>query len=202
MNITCQNCQTKLNIPENKILKDKDSVFKCPKCKEKVIVPLLKKPAAAPEKKAPQAGFSFAQKQNALICIDDPAARKSAFAVVNSMEFNAEMVMDVKDAMERMEYHIYHLVILDERFDESSGAADLLAWMNEMDMSLRRRICLVLISDNFNSNDGMSALHTSVNDVVNREDIAHLNSFLTQILQEHANFYHVFNQSLKQAGKI
>ncbi len=201
MNVTCHHCKTKLNIPGHKISRDKESIFKCPKCKEKVTVPIPKKPAPAVEKTKNISNLSFEDRKNALVCIEDPVMKKSVFSVINQMGFNAETVIDVKDALDRMEYHIYHLLIIDEAFDENKGTQRILDRMNTIDMSLRRRICLVLISSKYNSNDNMAALHSSVNNMIHLDDIAHLGSFLTQILMDHKNFYSVYNESLKQVGK-
>ena len=71
--------------------------------------------------------------------------------------------------------------------------------LNNIDMSLRRRICLVKISRDTATNDNMTALHESVNAVINSNDINHIDSFLSRALSEHKNFYTVYNDSLRQA---
>ncbi len=70
-----------------------------------------------------------------------------------------------------------------------------------MDMYLRRRICLVLLSNRFQTNDNMATLHSSVNNILNVRDITHVESFLTRVILDHKNLYTVFNESLKLAGK-
>lgn len=201
MNITCQHCKTKLNIPDQKISKDKESVFKCPKCKERIIVPAKRNAAPEPETGRIASNLSFEDRQNALVCIDDPGLKKNVFSTVKGMGFNTEIPMDTTDALERMEYHVYHLVVADESFDENKGLKKILDRMDAIDMSLRRRICLILVSSKHNSYDHMSALHASVNNIIHKDDIPHLESFLTKVLTEHKNFYTVYNDSLKQAGK-
>ncbi len=202
MNITCQHCKTKLNVPDHKISRDKESVFKCPKCKEKISVPAIKKSKNAPEKPKAASTLSFDERKNALICIEEQALKKNVFSVIKQMGFDTEIPMDTKDALERMEYHVYHLVVVDESFDRNTGAKGILEKMDTIDMSLRRRICLVLVSSKYNSNDNMAALHASVNSIIHTDDMPHLDSFLTQVLMEHKNFYTVYNDSLNQAGKV
>lgn len=201
MNVICQQCKTKLNIPENKLLQGRESVFKCPKCKEKITVPPVNKPNPSTLNTSDISKNIFEGRENAMICIEDPAMKKKVFSMITQMGFNAETVIDVKDALDRMEYHVYHLVILDEDFDEKKGTQRILNRMNTIDMSLRRQICLVLISSRYNSNDNMAALHASVNNIIHMDDISHLDSFLSQILLDHKNFYIVYNESLKQTGK-
>ncbi|MBU1342118.1 MAG: zinc-ribbon domain-containing protein [Proteobacteria bacterium] len=201
MNVTCHNCKTKLNIPDHKIPKDKEASFKCPKCKETVLVPALAQQKPAGEIKRQPNPISFEERQNALVCIEDSELKKKVYAIIQQMGFNAEAVTDTKAALNKMEYHIYHLVIIDEAFEPTMGISGIIDRMNTIDMSLRRRICLVLVSSKYNSNDNMVALHSSVNAIIHRDDIPHLEPFLSKVLIEHKNFYTVYSESLRLAGK-
>jgi hypothetical protein len=118
------------------------------------------------------------------------------------MGLNADAVNNTQAALKRFEYHMYHLVIVDGTFDQNRGAQSIIDRMNTIDMSLRRRICLVWINNKFNTYDNMAALHFSVNAVFNQGDILHFESFLSRVLLEHKQFYTVYNESLKLAGKI
>jgi hypothetical protein len=40
MEIICDSCQKKLNIPDNKIPKDRNAYFNCPGCKNRIAVNL------------------------------------------------------------------------------------------------------------------------------------------------------------------
>lgn len=193
MNVTCHNCKTKLNIPDHKIPKDKDLTLACPKCKEKIRIPVVKQQKSAQ--------LSLEDRLNALVCIDDNDVKKKAVSIIGQMGLTAKIAVDTKSALNKMEYHIYHLVIIDETFDRKKGISGMMDRMNAIDMSLRRRICLVLISDKFTTNDNMAALHASVNSVIHRDDIIHLETFLSGVLADHKNFYTVYNDSLKLAGK-
>ncbi len=193
MNVTCRNCKTKLNIQDHKIPKDKDLTLACPKCKEKIRIPVVKQQKSAQ--------LSLEDRLNALVCIDDNDVKKKVISIIGQMGLTAEIAVDTKSALNKMEYHIYHLVIIDEIFDRKKGISGMMDRMNTIDMSLRRRICLVLISDKFTTNDNMAALHASVNSVIHREDIIHLETFLSGVLADHKNFYTVYNDSLKLSGK-
>ncbi len=199
MNITCQHCQTKLNIPDEKITPDKDVAFKCPKCQEKILIPAIRKPSSPP---AGMAHLPFEERKNALICIKDPLLQKQVHHIVAQMGFNAEIPMDVKDAVSRMEYHVYHLILIDESFDPGKASRPgIFHRLNTMDMSLRRRICFVMVSTAFNSNDNMAALNNSVNNMIHIDDIPRLDAFLSQALMDHKQIYSVYQDSLRQAGK-
>ncbi len=170
MNITCENCKTKLNIPDNKIAKDKESSFKCPKCKEKILVPAAKQQKEGGEKKRQVFSHSFDEQQNALICIDDADLKKKAYSLVKQMGINVDTVKDAAAALKKMEYHMYHVVIIDDSFDQNKGLSSIIDRMNTIDMSLRRRICLVYISREYKTNDNMAAMHISVNNIIHIDE--------------------------------
>jgi predicted Zn finger-like uncharacterized protein len=197
MNVTCHNCKTKLNIPNDKIPKDKESTFKCPKCREKIQIPALNQQNPVKEKTSQNFQYSFEERQNALVCIGNDALKNNVYPIIRQMGFNAEVLADTRSALNKMEYHIYHLVIVDDAFDQNLGITGILDRMNAIDMSLRRRICLVWISSKFNTNDDMAALHSSVNSVVHINDALYLEAFLLKVLLEHKNFYTVYNGSLE-----
>ena len=196
MEVTCKNCKLKLTIPDHKIPKDKDSRIKCPKCKEQIKVPAVK---------LVKQNFNFSLEKElntlALVCVSSGDLQKEIYSVVSGIGFDAKEVTTTKEALKELEYHIYPLVIIDEAFDQNRGSEDIIARLNTIDMSLRRKICLVLISKKFNTDDHMSALHTSVNSIVSINDIAHFTNLLSNILTEHRNFYTIYNASLKPAGR-
>jgi len=137
----------------------------------------------------------------ALICINDDDLGTKVVLAVKQLGLNTEAVTNTKDALKRLEYHIYNLVIIDDEFDQNKGMAGIIDRMNTMDMSLRRRICLVWVSNKFNTNDNFASLHFSVNSILHKGDIPHLKPFLSSALLEHKHFYTIYNDSLKLAGK-
>jgi len=203
MNITCHNCNTKLNIPDHKLPKDKESTVICPKCREKIQVPVaLKLHPPVEEKKTPFLQRRLEDRLNALICIDRAELKSKINSVLDQMGLNAEVAVDMRAAFNKMEYNAYPLLILDDDFDpDNKGAKGIIEKTSVIDMSLRRRICIVLISQQFNTNDNMAALHSSVNNVIHQDDIHHMEAFLSKALADHKNLYSIYNESLKLAGK-
>ncbi len=201
MNVTCHYCNTKLNIPDHKIPKDKNTAVTCPQCKEKIPIHPQKITRQVDEDKKSAPRVSFEDRRNALVCVGDDVAQKKVHNALKFMGFDIQSVKTADAALSKMEYRIYHMVILDETFDQNLGMSRVIKKMNIMDMYLRRRICLVLLSNRFQTNDNMATLHSSVNNILNVRDITHVESFLTRVILDHKNLYTVFNESLKLAGK-
>src|SRR3989339_2016155 len=203
MNITCHNCNTKLNIPDHKLPKDKESTVVCPKCREKIQVPAApKSQPPVDEKKNSFYQRRFEDRLNALVCVDRAELKPKINSVLDLMGLNAEAAVDMRGAFKKMEYNAYQLLILEDDFDsENKGATGIIERMNAIDMSLRRKICIVLISRKFNTNDNMAALHSSVNNIIHQDDIHHMEAFLSKAVAEHKNLYSIYNESLKLVGK-
>ena len=209
MNITCPHCKTRLNIPDHKIPRDKDSSFKCPKCQEKVQVLASQlnlsfsgsQKNEDPKKESIETGIPSVQgREQALVCMDDSPARDKLVAVLQGLWFHVEATGSTSAALKKMAYQSYPLVLLSESFGQNKGFLAMATHMNELDMSLRRRICLVLFSDRLPTGDPMSALHSSVNYIVGSDSLNHVEVILTVALTEHQTFYTVYNESMKAAG--
>lgn len=202
MNVICQQCNAEFNIPDQKIPKDKDSSVKCPKCSEKIVVPAERKGTVQTvEKKNNPIGLLFQDRQKALICTDDRMLLKKLYSTIKQNGFQVEIAKDSKSALNRLEYYIYPLMVIDEAVEIDQGFKKIIEKMNTIDMSVRRRICIVRIRKNVDTNNNMAALHASVNSIIQKDDISHFDSFLMSCLAEYRNLYTVYNESLKLAGK-
>ena len=201
MNITCHNCQSKLNIPDDKLPKDKEALIRCPKCKEKIQIPAAI-PYESVEEKKLLSKLPLENGSNALICIDRSDLKQKVSSSLDQMGINTDIAIEMRAALKKMEYTIYNLLLLEDEFDrENNGAAGIIDRVNAIDTSMRRRTCIVLINQKFNTNDNMAALHSSVNNVIHQDDIHHMESFLSKALADHKNLYSIYNESLKLVGK-
>jgi len=204
MNITCPHCSAKLNIPDEKIPRDRDTAFKCPKCRESVQIKAARQGGISGKSASESGGGAPGSHQaDVLICMENEKARALAMEAVQQAGWTAEVALSVAQSLEKMEYQIYPLVLMDDSFNAD---AQMAAYLNELDMSLRRRICLVLVCRDSETGDPMAAMHASSNFVVNTRDAGQRGkSFFSGILSnarsDHKNFYRVYNDSMKAAGK-
>ena len=221
MNITCPHCRAKLSVPDHKIPKGKDSSFKCPKCQDKIQILASQDPSGtgfskkegvkpgfmekSPLEKDPlgkdvmgPGGGAIQGQKNALVVMADSTGRSKLLAAVAGLGFTVEISDSISDALKKMDYQLYPLVVVEDKLAPNNAGA-MFTHMNELDMSLRRRICLILVGDQLPTGDPMAALHASVNYILGLQD--HVAQLLSTALAEHRNFYTVYNDSLRAAGK-
>jgi len=201
MNITCQHCQAKLNLPDDKIPKDRDSSFKCPKCRESIVIKAGG--SASPSRKNMPAGGDLSHRVEVLVCVADPKLCDRVLSSAQLSGWKAEAADSVRAALKRLAYEIFPLIIIDETFDDQGM---MKTYLNELDMTLRRRICLVRILSEVKTGDSMVALHTSSNFVINAGDITRIgeegvNVLLSSARSDHDDFYRVYTDSMRAAGK-
>jgi len=203
MNIRCRHCKSQFNIPDHKLPKDKDAVFTCPKCKEKIQISVAKNPgkekiadAAVP---ASGTGFPFQSRERALVLVADTLFQKSAHDAVRQLGYGVDTAPDQGEAAKKIAYHVYPLILLGQGFDR--GSQSIAGHMNTLDMSIRRMTCLVVMGQQFKTGDPMAALHASADYVVGPDNLEHLPSFLAAALKHHKDFYRVYMDSLKIVGK-
>lgn len=203
MNVICRQCKAKISIPDNKIPRDQDATITCPKCKGKILIPAAQPASGSTLEEKPNrpSRLAFVDRINAMVCVGDPALRGKVSYTAKEVGCSVLEAMDTKTAIEKMDYQVFHLVIVDQTFDQSKGMDLIISKMNTMDMSHRRKICFMLIRTDIGTDDAMAALHISANSVINLNDIAHLEPFMVKALEEHKQLYTVYNESLKSAGK-
>jgi len=214
MKIACPTCSRDVTLPDDKIPKNKDFSFKCPKCGALV-------PVKAPGKvSAGNPGGGFEQNtvgmgpddmsklkasgaKKALVCLAPCLGRNRIMAGLENAGFTAHVPETLAQAVKNLKYYVYPMVVLDEAFDADKTMA---ANMNNMDMFLRRKTCLVRIGPDFETGNAMTALNLSANYVIKsqdleQEDASLVNNVLAVVLSEHEQMYAVFNDSMKAVGK-
>jgi len=222
MEVTCENCTTKLNIPDQKIPKGQLVKINCPKCKSKISIdtraveetkPPVPEPAPAPQSK--EDGYSYDDYSDdealdfydegtklALIMVRDHDNPGKISASVEELGYKCVPASDTRDATGKMRFHHFDLIVLSEGFDDQPlENGPILNFMNHLSMSIRRRIFLVLLSDEFKTLDNMMAFAMSANAVVNTKELDRLPAILKKAVGDNEKFYKVFMDILVAEGK-
>ena len=219
MDITCDNCQSKFKIPDEKIPTDKVATLRCPKCKEKITIGA---PSAAPEE-APQRPeispaaaaaetydatdkpFDFVEEEGktALVCETDPGIRKTINDALAGLDYHITIAENARDALKKMRYHNYDLSLVNEDFDTADPDRNgVLIFIERLNMSIRRNMFVVLISNRFRTMDHMMAFNKSVNIIINISNIKDFDKILRRGITDNDYFYRVYKEMMRKTGRI
>lgn len=217
MDITCESCQSKFRIADEKLPKDKTAFLKCPKCEHRISVP----PAGQTEDgvgptdfeedffsfdeeesegyDASEKPFDFVEEEGktALLCESDPMIKKTIMPVLDVLEYHTTEVKNSRDALKSMRYHAYDLIVVNEYFDAKNPDANgVLIYLERLNMAVRRNIFVAMITRRFRTMDNMMAFQRSVNMVVNVDNIADFDKILRRGMADYGMFYQAYKDYL------
>jgi len=215
MDIVCSNCSSKFRITDEKIPAGRVSTLACPKCKTRISLDPAKKPmGAAVTATASKAvdsydssdkPFDFIEEEGltALLCQQNPIARKTIESALSLMDYQITIAESARDALKRMRYHAYDLIVVDENFDTKNPDANgVLIYLERLQMAVRRSIFVAMISTRYRTMDNMMAFHASVNLIVNIKNIDDIAKILGRAITDTEMFYRVYKETLKETGRI
>ncbi len=230
MEITCSSCESKFKVADDKIPKGRSTSLNCPKCKSKIIIeppqpaPVEEvpkkeaKPAAKelPEKddfdfdydysesqEAADSVFDFTEEEGktALICETDPSIIEPIEKVLDFMEYHITKTDNAREAIKRMRYHNYHLLIVNETFDSRNPDANgILIYLARLHMDTRRDMFVTMLTRRFRTMDQMLALNKSVNLIINIDNLGQFENILKRGLSDYDIFYRIFHETRKNMG--
>jgi predicted Zn finger-like uncharacterized protein len=214
MDIKCNSCSAKFRIPDEKIPRGRVSAVPCPKCKTRIPLDAAKKSAGSVDTKEESdlsQDFDFAEKPfdfmeeeglTALLCEQNPHARQSIESALNLMDYQITVAESARDALKRMRYHAYDLIVVNESFDTNNPEANgVLIYLERLGMSVRRNIFVAMVSNRYRTMDNMMAFHDSVNLVVNIKNIEDVGKILSRGITDNQLFYNVYRETLKETGR-
>jgi CheY-like chemotaxis protein len=230
MNVECEKCRSKFQIPSQKVPKGQAFFVICPKCSNKVSVDtrsdslLSAKETAAPTAKAKpvpnktiieevdssvydasEKPFDFVEQgvETALLCEPEPAIRSKIITALYNMGYHTTAPQTYKDTLKQMRFHVFDLVVLNEQFGtRDPDMNSVLKYLDRLNMSIRRNIFLALITTRFRTMDNMTAFNKSVNLIINLKNINQIEKILRRGIADNKAFYRVFKESLIKTGRI
>jgi CheY-like chemotaxis protein len=230
MDVVCEKCRSKFQIPDKKLPKGQVFSVICPKCTNKVSVdtrfdiPLSTKETPAPSAQpkpelnktiieevdssaydASEKPFDFVEEgvETALLCEPEPAIRAKITTALYNMGYHTTAPQSYKDTLKQMRFHIFDMVVLNERFGTSDPDMNsVLNYLDRLNMSIRRNIFLTLITNRFRTMDNMAAFNKSVNLIVNLKNINEIEKILRRGIADNKAFYRVFKESLIKTGRV
>jgi predicted Zn finger-like uncharacterized protein len=216
MTITCSHCRSQFKIAEDKLPPGaRSTTFTCPKCRARATVDLP--PPAAPAASRVSLNeidtsgynpadrpFDFVEEEGktALVCEQHPALRKTVLDTLELMEYQITAADSARDALKRMRYHVYDLVVVNDDFDSGTPDANgVLIYLERLTLAARRTTYVVMITDRHRTMDNMTAFMKSVNLIVNTKNIEDFTKILSRGLTDHLAFYRVMREKLAEFGR-
>jgi predicted Zn finger-like uncharacterized protein len=211
MEITCEKCQSRFKLPDEKVPGGKSTRLSCPKCKGQItVVPpsgaaqLLKNGLEDTGYDASEKPFDFIEEEGntALACESDPVMLKKIVDTLNILEYHVTVSESGRDALKKMRYHQYDLVVINEAFHCTGPDSNMvLLYLERLNMSARRDMYVTMISSQYRTMDQMMAFRHSVNLIVNSKNIDDIGKIIQRGLTDHEFFYRVFKDTLKEVGR-
>ena len=218
MDVTCNQCNKTLRIPDEKVPRDQIVKIACPACNNKITIDTRTNAGKKPEPaKAPTAGQGPAEELDygddtslgfyeegtklALVLDSDPGRKEKIRAALEKIEYRFVDSPATRDAISKMRFHVFDLVLLAEGFDgQSLEYSPIINSINHVPMSVRRKTFLALLGDRFQTMDNMMAFAMSANLVINPGDMDKLTGILKKALAENERFYKIFMDTLRETG--
>jgi predicted Zn finger-like uncharacterized protein len=213
MNIICTQCQSQFKIADDKIPPGRAASFPCPKCRTKITV------GTAPAALAGQVSlnevdtsaynpadrpFDFVEEEGktALVCEQQPLLKKPIIESLEQMEYQITVAESARDALKRMRYHVYDIVVVDEDFDTDNPETNgVLIYLERLGMAVRRNMFVAVISSRHRTMDNMTAFLKSANLIINTKNMEDFGKIMSRGLTDHLSFYRVFREKLRETGK-
>jgi predicted Zn finger-like uncharacterized protein len=217
MEIVCQSCQGKFKIADGKLPAGKTATVKCPRCKSTIRITTREE---APEADAAfddlfefdedeggegydstEKPFDFIEEEgkSALVCESDALIREKIRPSLEILEYHITEVPNSREALKKMRYHNYDLIVVNEYFDtQDPDANPLLIFLERMGMDLRRNIYVTMLTNRFRTMDHMIAFQKSVNMVLNVRNVDDFDKIIQRGIADFGLFYKVFKESMTQ----
>lgn len=221
MRIQCDHCQAVFNVPDEKMPRGKQFKATCSKCRRTIIVEpqgtsigvdvSLSEVTDAPTAIEADLDTTSAYDSplevleegamSALVCVDEPERLKAVKEALDDLNYYSSVASSVKEALSKLRYNQYDLVMLDEEFcGESADNNTILRYLQPMPMSTRRNIFLMLISNQIRTLDNLMAFAKSVNAVINVSDVQKVKLVLERAMADHRRFYKVYRDLVQVIG--
>ena len=214
MDIICNNCSGKFRISDEKIPRGRVSTVPCPKCKTRISLDPAKKStgSVAAEEESNRSGnldytekpFDFIEEEGltALMCEQNPVVRQTIENALHLMDYQISVAENARDALKRMRYHTYDLIVVNESFDTNNPDSNgVLIYLERLGMAVRRNIFVAMISNRYRTMDNMMAFHDSVNLIINIKNIEDVGKILSRGITDTELFYNIYRETLKEIGR-
>lgn len=141
--------------------------------------------------------FVGTEGKTALICESDSAINQPITDTLRSMAYHISNAQNARDALRMIWHHLFDLIVVDENFDTDNPETNpVLKHLEDLNMSVRRNIYVVMISKRFRTMDQMMAFNKSVNLIINAGKIDQTEQILKRGLSDQKILYQIYKDQL------
>lgn len=134
--------------------------------------------------------------------VADPDNLEFISPILRKMSYLITAVRSVEEAINKIQFNFYNLILLNERFDKSDPKNNVVhKYVEGLVMDDRRRMFVVLTGKNFKTLDNMTAFAKSANLVVNVSDFSNFELILKKSMNDNDSFYRAFKKLLVDTGR-
>jgi hypothetical protein len=228
MDVICNQCLGKFKISDEKIPSEQVVFIPCPRCKNRLTLDTrTQRPTQNDSNKAvhstrssdknlietisssvydaSEKPFDFLEPgvKTALICESDSAILSKLRFVLKQIGYHAVEPPNAAEALKKMRFHSFDLIVMNELFDGSSPDHNpILTYLNDVMMSVRRYMFVALITTRFRTMDNMAAFNKSVNVVIHLKNLDEITMILRRAIDDNLSFFSMFQESLIKTGRV
>jgi len=148
-------------------------------------------------------GYVDPDSKTAMICEQDQASRDKISSAMKKIGFEVVQPAIFKDALKYMRFNVFDVILVNENFNTGTWEINnILKYLENLNMSVRRKIFVVLISASYATMDSMQAYNKSVNMIINISEIGDIENILKQALAEHNDFYYPLKDNIRKYGNV
>ena len=224
MQIQCDKCGKKLVIPDEKIPANTHVAISCPQCKNRISLSVEKtdrKEGSLESVSLKRVSGKQAQDRDtyshdyddsvldlyedgmtaAIVITDDRTLAERTGRAIEELKYRSVPAFTSRDAIGKLRLHQFDLLIMNDNFEDMSIENNpIMKYLNHLSMSVRRRMFVTLISEEFKTMDELMAFALSVDLIINMKDIEKIAVILKHAISAHEKFYKVFTDTLAEIG--
>lgn len=212
--VTCPKCQTKIQVSTKT---EDTAVLPAGAAPASAAPPPSAPPPPSSEPQSPPESTTFEEEdlgamatteddfvedqKLALVCFDQPKVQAGVKSALEGLGYTVHVPAKAEDAIQRIRQNKYEVVLLHEGYGGSAENNLVLQTIQPMAMPLRRHMCVGLIGKSFRTLDNMMAFAKSVSFVVAERELAKIKAITRQAASANDQFYRIFREALRDAGK-
>jgi len=136
----------------------------------------------------------------ALLGLSSPDWQGAALQALDELGYKVHQAATHGDFIASFTQAPYQVVVIEERFAcDDPGENRSLAYLQNLQMHLRRHCVIVLVGDSFTSFHALEAFQCGVHLVVNRSELSLLGQFIQKVVAENDLFYQPFREAQRRA---